>query len=90
MYSFYSKEAESRRSWPTVASTPIRLFFRYTGFWGTLQIETILLGHGATGRVSTPAQLMLGYWVMLSGGIGIPYLGEYLTAHEDKWEWGSW
>lgn len=29
MYSFYSKEAESRRSWPTMVRIPIRLLLAY-------------------------------------------------------------
>lgn len=34
-----------------------------------------------------PALLMLGYYITLFWGIGVPYLGESLMAYEDEWGW---
>lgn len=47
MYSFHSKEAESRRSWP-MRTTPIGFLFWHIGigFWRTPEIQTILLTRG--------------------------------------------
>lgn len=46
MYSFHRKEAESRRSWPTMTRTPIGLLFGHIGFWSAPQIQTVSLTRG--------------------------------------------